>query len=607
MEDESELARPIATHYSKVLADDGLSLPWRLLTLENLLGWDKRIWSDEMILQGMSLLARAWESKMALPDDYFREFLSHAASLPDAAPWQQRAGQIIAAYHAFQPDLSRTQRSGTSHDASGHGNYIPMVQLALLEMSIRSARADSLNRFIEQDELATNLDAWALLIKYGKTDEARKLMRRGWRNVDRVSSRLYTLEFERHLKPCLASMGETDVRYYCELLLSALMDGAEGDAPIHSRDARLEGLAQRYRDVSFPDSTLRQTALLVLSQSDRALLHVADSLAEEAKGIDLGAAVNPANGPERVSQSELALAYARATLIQGDPDAFLRAVESVIAESEKQKRGRSSQYERVLEQMARRLRVIIAAPGFRCAPAQLEDLALLCGRLSGSPARHTPNQERTRLWGHCVAMYVLAGDEDLLASARARVPRSRWNEFGYHKDRTDTFLALAKLSSDMDLKRKTHAIERYFALDFVKLGLRRSKSSFGPLYSLLKHGVLTEEEILKEGAELINLGIHPDRNWGRLATIQAKHGRLDEANASWRRSIEACRIPDQLWRQTLAYARFLREHGQSDMALLYVQKVDPRRLSKKYRDQRHEWVTKLADTPPASKNNVTNP
>ncbi len=144
-------------------------------------------------------------------------------------------------------------------------------------------------------------------------------------------------------------------------------------------------------------------------------------------------------------------------------------------------------------------------------------------------------------------------------------------------------------------------------MDFVKLGLRRSKSDFGPLYSLLKDGVLTEEEILKEGAELINLGIHPDRNWGRLAAIQAKHGRVDEANTSWRRRIETCRTPDQLWRQTLAYARFLLEQGQSDMALLYVQKVDPGRLSEKYRDQRLEWVKKLADTPPASKINVTNP
>jgi hypothetical protein len=156
-------------------------------------------------------------------------------------------------------------------------------------------------------------------------------MKSGWREVGRSGKQLYTAKLETNLKACVAEITEPEMRYYGELILAGLVDASAEDSPGRTRDQRLVALAERFAEISFPNESVKQRALFVLGGSDRALALVADVLAEEAEGMDLGVVSSLRSAPERAAKSELVLLYSKAALAQGDPNVFRRGIDSVVA------------------------------------------------------------------------------------------------------------------------------------------------------------------------------------------------------------------------------------------------------------------------------------
>ncbi|MCH8194398.1 MAG: hypothetical protein IIA65_10340, partial [Planctomycetes bacterium] len=315
----ANLLEPILLQYSEVLADESLSVRWRLLTLRQLFKRGEmqgpKLWNDAMILQGMALLTRGWKNETSLPQDYLGRLLVRAARLPDTPAWRKQVAEVTEAYNAYLRRRARTTRSISRSPYPTHPRtYSQSVQLSLLEMKLRVGDKDSVQKLIVEASNATDLDAWAILVEHGELERARKLMRRGWQEVDRSSDHPYTAAFETNLTACLAEITEPDLRYYGELLLSALADGPAEDPPGRTREQRLVELAERFAEVSFRNEGVKQRALLVLGGSDQALAQVGDALAVAAQGIDLGAVCSLSLESEREVKSSLVLAYAAEAL-----------------------------------------------------------------------------------------------------------------------------------------------------------------------------------------------------------------------------------------------------------------------------------------------------
>ncbi|MCH7729807.1 MAG: Holliday junction resolvase RuvX, partial [Planctomycetes bacterium] len=313
-------------------------------------------------------------------------------------------------------DTEYLRRAARSRRTSSQSPYPPptrtyplRVQLALLKMNLRSEHEDSVKRLIGEKTLATDLDSWALLVEHGESEHARKLMRSGWQDVDRNCDHLYTAAFETNLMACLTEITEPDLRYYGELLLSALVDAPAEDPPGRTREQRLVELAERFAEVSFPNESVKQRALLVLGGSDGALALVADVVAEEARGIDLGAVCSLRMASERQVKSGLVLLYSKAALAQGDPNVFRRGIDSVVAARDRVSMGRGNEHERTLEQMAKHLCQFVETIGPNLTAAQLKTLSGLASRLAATASDNSSSQERARFWGYCEVYYAMPG------------------------------------------------------------------------------------------------------------------------------------------------------------------------------------------------------
>ena len=592
-EDVVDSLAPLVAHYQHVLADESLSVPWRLLTLHNLLDWDKRLWNDAMLLQGMSLLARGWQKETSLPEDYLHKLLSQAARLADTSAWRQEVAKVTEAYHAYLRRVARSRRiRSRSPYPTPSKTYDQRVQLALLEMNLRCDDTDSIKQLVREQGLATDLDAWALLVEHGQSDHARTFMRTGWQEVDRSSSHPYTAAFEAKLSACLAEITEADLRYYGELLLSALADGPAEDPPSRTREERLVDLAERFAEVSFSNEGVKQRALLVLAGSDQALAQVGDALAVAAQGIDLGAVCSLSLESEREVKSSLVLAYAAEALKRGDASVFLSGIESVVALREKASSRRGYEHEKMLEKMAKHLRQFGDTLESDWTPELMEAMASLSARLVGTSSRYYTQQERARLWDYCVLFHVLAGREDQLDSASAQISDDLERQFRYYRDVEATFKAFASLTGHQKRKQKIATVRRYFALGQVKKRFNQHNTREGPIFCLWEYGVLTEKEILAQGAKLVGLAKPVHRNWENIAKIQAKHDLIEEAEASWLRSIEGCTKKSQVWPQRLGYCAFLKEQGRAEQALRYVQGIETEDWPAKMKDERRAWLAK---------------
>ena len=575
----------ISSHLESVLADEGLSVTWRLMALDTWLDWDRRVIPDRLVVRGVSLLGDAWNSDTPLSKAVYGDLLQRFTSVSRTEAWDRRAAEVTAAYRRQMRRQISRRRSATPQGSRS-------IELAFLKINLLRDHEDSITKLASHQSLANHVDTWAMLIEHRKHTLARSLMRAPQQEVLKPqASHRFSATLDSHLSECLTGVTPADLRYYLEVRLSFLADATDAEKPRQARAERLEHLAGRFAEVPFSTDLLARQTLLLLCETRSALPALAEALAKQARRVDLGAVCRLTNTRERSVKTRLVLAYAVERLMDGDPNAFLQATQQVVSARDRQSQNRGAPYSAVLEGMARRVRDVGDALDATWDVRQVRALARVSAQLIASAGRAKNVRERARLSGHCLLFHALAENEASLEPIYEQIHDDVQPQFVRGENSRALLQTLARLLASRTSDQKMTIVKRYISLDRVQAKLAERPD--GVIALLKEHEIMTEDELVAHGSELATLAGEAQRNWETLADLQEQRNRIDEAQHCWQNALDVSVEPTALWRGAQSYCAFLQRQGSHDQALAYLRALPTEAWSAKLRRQHKTRLDQL--------------
>jgi tetratricopeptide (TPR) repeat protein len=577
----------LLSYYESVLADDSLSVRWRLMTANALRQLDRYLCPDRLVFKAIALLIQAWNNGEDLDEEHFRDMLRQLVMLSEVDHWQQTAANLTKAYFKR---IAKTKQY-----------YSSSVQLSLLEINLLLGNDDTVLRLVKRQDLARVLDAWVLLVQYDKLSQAQTFIRTGWKNVNTSYSGRgqYTEAFGKQLARCLEGIDEPDIRYFGRVMMSSLRD-SQGAPSALSQSERMAHCGAQFKEIPFRSAALRRRTLLHLTGFNSALPAISEFLAKEAEALDVDVILTESQSgsqrQDKETKKKVLLAYYTERILAGDPNACVQGIQQICQAIKRDTRGRSYEHAEMLETLARRLGETHTHLASTWTVPHMAALMTVSSALIDSLSSSDHNWHyRSELVGHSVIFHVLAGEVDQANALLNGIDEKTLQKVEHNTRMSTLHRNLAKWMGQRPFLEKLEIIKRFYTLKRMTDELAQSKARYSALYNLSSNKVLSRQEILTHGPDLVTLAEPIHRSWQFLANLQEEEGDIEGARASYLLALAACQQPYSVWARAKPYSLFLQRHGKPGEALAYLKGFDTENWPGKRMQQYREYFKKVQE------------
>ena len=517
--------------YLQVLDNNDLSVQWRLLAYVGLMesNPDK---VELCTVAAARLLDQAWSIYPELPTHFPSAVLSRFLNIKDRpSEWTDMAGRLCQTYAVMRQ--KRPSQSGVSSRYQNASD----IQLAVMELNLILGQEDVVTQMHQGYDtmLGQYVDAWALAVQYNQGPLLGMMVNKHWKQKTQMGRYRRVPEGTTHLASCLESIATPDLRYYAELAVTRL-NTRNGSSRGRGQEAPPENpmvaLARRFKDVSFSSSELKQKALLELIETPEALGLIAEPLTEEAQNLDWRVLVNQQSRSGRQVHTKILAAYGQSRLLEGDPNAFVGAIEAIAAGTPANRPYEGSRLigeiwrsvSTPLERNSELFQLDSDESGLKMA--RLDALSQVSRAVLQFSDMRFGNVDFRQLVSFHIILSVLAGRGDALTEDMAGLGAEFSQAYLNGLDIASLQRSLRSFVSEKTpLEKRLGIYKDLLKVQWVKAmldkrpGTNRSSQWVG-------HRLLTQEEVDSHKAALESMGIEVDGGrGGRTRTIMLPGGR----------------------------------------------------------------------------------
>lgn len=532
------LPQTVLTHYQGMLADETLSLQWRIMSLNMLLNRIGGFSAEDLALSGTELLIRAWNKYPSLPSETYASLLRAFVGTQDHPNWTPQAQAVTRAYVDYQ---QKTQRSGGR-------SYASSVDLPVLELNCMLNQDQRIRQQItvNNSRLGQQLDSWAVLLEHGKTKILASLVQQHWKQMYPRGSRVFPQAPETQLAQALASIERDDLRYFAQAALNCLPD-PYGGARRHSEDfkksrgQRLARLAQGFAAVTFQSQQLEQRTLYCLIQEYTSLPYLEKALAQQAKNIDLKLLINMRDRLFKQTQSELLAAHAINGIRQGDPNDFVQMAQSLNTLAAGAQRHEVDELREILR---RRLTDLGPHMAETWSKSQMAALAAASTELMLSNSDRLRYAARELLPAHLV-FHVLGEQEEKLDAVYEQMPDAIRERMVRDVDSGQMHYHLSQYlrQRNLALAQKIDIVKRFHQIDVVKQAVQKEQQRGRDIMDILGNDRIFTRAEVQSRPELVKELAGEDKNIAAFLAAKSWEDLALEGTSLDRHALELLNAP----------------------------------------------------------------
>jgi tetratricopeptide (TPR) repeat protein len=486
----------VQAHYRALLADQTLSLQWRLLALDMFL---ERIEQTQgatpLAVKGTDLLMEDWNAYTYVPSENYTTLLSRFLAAQAHPDWTHQARAVTRAYADYQQKAH----------AAGRGRYAHGVDLSLLEINCLLGQDERIKQQVAANNsiLGQQLDAWAVLLEYDKHAILASLVQTHWQQISPQGSRGFPMDDDTRPAPALDALEREDLRYFAQVALSCLPDARQGarggrmadsEAAMTPRAQRLVQLAQGFLGITFQSAQLEQRTLFCLIEECATLPYLEAALARQAAAIDLTSLLTTRDPLAQQTRSQLLAAHGGGAVLRGDPNSVVQIIRSLRTVTY----GiRSHEVDAFRDILRWRLIAVARSIAHTWSRAQMAALATATSQLMLADTERLRHSGSDLLPSHLV-FHVLGQQEAVLDQVYKRVPASIRADLFRSVSVREMFDCLAFYLSDRHLTvaQRIAIVKRFSQVDLVKQALQKGQRPGDTLLGRLrKHQIITYTEI----------------------------------------------------------------------------------------------------------------
>ena len=271
---ERRLPTESTRHYVEILADESLPVTWREEIAITLLERTRQYRVPELVYATATLL-RSDKQDIVHSRELMRLALNRLLALPrEPDLWLATAAAICKKWNQF---LLRPR--GKAATLNQRMSQQQDILLLLMVLNVETGREKEFNQLVQRfgQGMSYSSEYMALLVRCEKYGKAEQVLRQKLSNSfsSGVSTSVrYDEALAQKLPKFLETIAAQDERYIAELLLSSLY--APGDhsseAAKNARSQRIGELVQRFSQITFASTELKQNTVIALIQLDRSCL-----------------------------------------------------------------------------------------------------------------------------------------------------------------------------------------------------------------------------------------------------------------------------------------------------------------------------------------------
>jgi len=463
----AKLPEIASTHYQNMLADQTLSVQWRLMALNMLLAKMGQASAPDLVMTGTDLLMAAWKAYPDVPSENYAGLLSRFLSVQQHPKWTRQARDLTRAYADYQQKVSRT----------GRRSYSTGTDLPLLEMNCLLDQEDRIKPQVLAGNgyLGQQLDSWAILLQYDKTSILAALVEKHWKQIQPQGYRAFPTARQAELPQILDRIVRDDLRYFAQVALSCLPDTQQRGGPRRRPDSddtrnpraeRLVRLAQTFPEIDFQSQQLKQRTLYFLIEEGATLTVLEEALAQQAAQIDLKLLVNMRDRTFKQTQSQLLAAHCAGGILRGDPNSFVQTTRSLNSIASGM---RNHEVDELRDVLRRRLTEVAQSTTRTWSKSQMAALAAAATELLLIKSDRMLYSGGELLPSHLV-FHVLGEQEELLDQVYERIPASMRERLFRRVNLRELYdrLAIYVRDRNLSLNQRIAIVKRFHQIDVVK-------------------------------------------------------------------------------------------------------------------------------------------
>ncbi len=613
---DAKAVRAAAVAYGqRLLSDDALSIPWRCAVAASFLEALEKL-PRELLVRAGHLFAKAYEKDRPVEKGQFREFLRQAwrRDLQSEEPVRKAVARVTEAWGGTAL-RSQSARGGTTVIHYGGSSFGARsgrpwpVPLLMLELSLRLDASSMVRRILSSDrfDVGRKAPAWALLVRHGRHEKARELVKTHWRRVSirypgqtkiRRTGRgvewkprdalRYDAATHEAAKKFLRSFEEGGHRLIADIALSVMPDpdgGAEADVP--KRSERIDALVERFRSTDFSEDGMQSTALAMLLEVDPTMAaELAEPVADAAEELKMAAIVGVGKASVRRRKTILLAGQIRNEIRRGKTATLGKAIDALNNVGEGRQRWQATEVHTILARAAIEGR---AEDIDDWSSEEMAKTAVLTRHLLEGASRMTRFRLQSIHELHLLS-HVLADETETLAAWRKK--REQTAEEGQDALSGRRLLQMARRAiGGKPVAKQVQILARLFG-DPVFQAAVSHRSWL--LQRLERRGVLEKKPLLDHGADLARAFPRKGKTWAELAEMAENAGRTAEAASHWKKAAEAAPDSDKAARWKLNHAEQLIRSGERQKARKVLNAAE---VSKNLRDR---WKALIEKAQPAS-------
>ena len=448
-----------------------------------------------------------------------------------------------------------------------------------------------------QRSLGSLLSSWVLLIEAGRSEEAASMIHRWW-SIARpyhTHGLVYTADLHDGIEDVAEHLAETpEIALFARVILASLPDpdpeseeSEPGSFALPSRSERLRDLSYLAAETSFKNQSIEKSILSVLATEKNAWDLIGSRVTEISSNLLL---FEPdASAEERYASNELILKRLEISMQNGS---YTKVIEAVRQFQQASEEHRSEKFASTFTQLI----------------SIINDNCLKNIQSKSSKDQHSifellfvtikaVNQHNTYSNWESQVSNPISMAEVLTLSVLLQNSKKTNARLGLFSDEeiedaliSDSSIILEKaaeiltLPNDTDPTNRIQGVFKIFQCQPISEIIDDDDWVFN---TMLDMGLLTEEELLEHGYEIAELiGDNGWLNLGRAAS-EADGANADAlAEKAWERAMAL----QETSRAQLRLIRLMTKFGSPDLALKYLDTVDPstsdeRRLHQKYLDK----------------------
>ncbi|MBN1974102.1 MAG: hypothetical protein JW787_10720 [Sedimentisphaerales bacterium] len=622
---DSEKVRPVIEHYKNVLADENLSLQWRLMTVHAFESWISYPMYDELADQAMLILSRCSSESTVFNWDLYNNLLNRFVrsatqqQMPEAGQqynfasdvtplrpgWSDLASKVLNIYLESRARRRPESEFPPAAFRMSMRQYATVSELVMFETSLLLKNNEAAMKLVSDSEgtLKTSSCSLALLAQYRNKPLFEQFVRDNI-NIVRLDSRgLYNPQIEDRLTESLQNITRKDIQYLIKVFLYAHNNSSQpmpfpygsGElGNISTRQERLKDLAMQLNEITFESDILKKQALILFIQEVSTLPYISSALDEQAMRIDLSSllSTSQSNASEN-PDFQLLLANKMNLLLKGDIKSFSDMIIAIKKNLSNPQGGFSSNS----YIMAINTGFLKLITGTEWKTENIEAFLEITQELLSSFDNRSYSSSILQLICCRAALLLLADESSNLSPNTLKEIESTFalikpyqENFGGSMNsitiRSNEILAAHQVlarymcSTNMTFEKRLEILKKLYSLEQIT-GAMSQQGSSSMMSLVTNEKIFSVEEVIANADTLMALPVVNETCWQNLAFYQARQGLLSEAEKSWRKAVEIGIKAETPWNGMQGYMYFLNTNNLREKALENWRLFDTKSLSQK--------------------------